>query len=139
MIILGIIVFLLGLIGLRKYIRTNKYGLFTDATVTKVETGIHRHKQSIWCYDILHLTFTTEDGKRIDTKESEKEKSYHPTTTERLEKEAHTFQIGDTVRILYLSNDPQKVYIGSRMKTPVLSFVITLILGAALIIIGLIR
>lgn len=120
----GIIVFLLGIVGIRKYIRQRKYGAFTDATVSKIERTFVQHKQVKRYYDRPYMTFTTVSGEQF-------------TARSRIVK-VGALHVGDTVRILYQSNNPQgKIYI-TQKRSSAYPFVLV-VAGVILMVIGFLR
>ncbi|MDL2248999.1 DUF3592 domain-containing protein [Tyzzerella sp. OttesenSCG-928-J15] len=115
----AIIIILLGLAGIPKHLRLYKYGIYADAIITAIEKRSRKSKARTYYYYLLHLKFHTENGEEV---------------TSKLSLEKCTNAVGDTMPVLYLKNNPQKIYHGSEKAS--FSPFITVFIGIILAIIS---
>jgi|GEM_PF-5292082 len=99
-IVAGIAIFA-GIAELLKYLRVCKYGLIAAAVVTEVTSYGRRSR-----YDDVYVAFRTVDGQQATAEQ---------------DGAAGVYRVGDEIEIIYLSNDPEKIYWSAGKKSLIIS------------------
>jgi len=102
---------------LLKYLRVRKYGVAATAVVTKVTRGGWNSR-----YDDVYVTFRTEDGRQVAAEQ---------------DGARGAFLAGNAVNIIYLSDDPEKIYFFVS-KRDLVGALVCIVGGTALLILELI-
>ena len=111
MVVAAIILICLGLIGISKHLRILKKGVSVTAVVSEIKRSAGRNK-----YDNVFMTFHTEEGVEI---------------IGRTDEAVNKFHVGDSAKIIYMRDNPAKIYTSSGG----ISGYIVLIIGIALLFI----